>query len=219
VFVPSPSDAFAAELWLADKYIFNEDVVEGSFRSAGRHVAWELPTKTGLVKSKPDAARIGALANALRGTDEIPVYVELLQEAQEQYVHHEDYRLAVILLISAFEHFLQERLLSEAAFRRILLLPTRKKAPSSVPVREAILNGRLRDELLGLYTVMLTETKILESAEYSTWFRDAYEIRNGLIHRGKTLVDRPAADKAFAANWAFIQFIDRLLYASRRSAA
>jgi hypothetical protein len=219
VFVPSPSDTFAAELWLADDYIFNEDVVEGSFRSAGRHVTWHLPTKTGLTKPKPDAARIAALASALRTSTDIPVYVELLQEAQEQYVHHEDYRLAVVLLISAFEHFLQERLLREVDFRRIMLLPARKKAPSSVPVREAILNGRVRDELLGLYTAMLSGTKILQSAEYSAWFREAYEVRNGLIHRGKISVDRAVADKAFAANWAFIQFIDKLLYASRPKAA
>ena len=124
--------------------------------------------------------------------------------------------MSVVLSSTATEFYLKERLIRECNSRKIAkLIVGKKKNKIEKNTIEAILEGSLRDEIIGDICTFVTGENIKESLQYQNWYRDAYDIRNSIIHKGLIINDEEISKKAFKAVIVFLNSLNNSLISSR----
>ena len=134
----------------------------------------------------------------------MPLYERLLLEAKELGHLARNYDLSVVVAETALEVLVQQEIAATCERRGMAQLPLGAgKGEKLVPFREAIENGRFRDDLLGRYPLMLSGINLKQISEYKIWYHKAYVPRNAIVHTGARVMDESAAIDAFDAVVAF----------------
>src|SRR5262245_14877885 len=144
VFSPDEYDSLSVDLLIAERdYTFKEGggEIRGDFRRVASTIQWDPLEKSGREKlSSLPQEWLDKFQDRLEIDKDLPLYVELLMSGKE-YAHlHRDYRMAVVMIQSAFEVFLQDRLLEEYKTRGIPHVWVRqgRSGPIRKPIEEAI---------------------------------------------------------------------------------
>jgi hypothetical protein len=157
VFSPDEYDSLGVDLLIAERdYTFKEggSEIKGDFKRVSSTIQWDPLEKAG--KAKPSSLPqewLDKFQNRLEVEEDLPLYIELLLSGKE-YAHlHRDYRIAVVMIQSAFEVFLQDRLLEEYKTRGIPHVWVRQGRSGSIkkPIEEAMPSASLQQDLLEKY--------------------------------------------------------------------
>lgn len=211
--VPALSYSPIVELAVATRYVFRDEEVSGSFRTVYSQFQWPHAGIEGLLKKPLDDKKTGELVERLNRGNSPPLHMELLLEAKELAHVHQNYRLSAVVTENAFEAYVQQRLRLECDARQIHQLPGRSGV--DVPAAAAIEDGDLRRDLLRTVCEHLTGASVVDSAEHHGWFRDTYELRNEIIHRGRMHVSGEEAQSSFEAALAYLNWLDGRLRETR----
>jgi hypothetical protein len=126
--------------------------------------------------------------------------------------------MAVVVIQSAFEVFLQDRLLEEYNMRGIPHVWVRQgkgSSPVKKPVGEAIPSASLQRDLLETYCKELCGESVKDNQYYQCWRSTTYALRNPVIHSGGRDVTEIEARTAFESTMNYIHYLDDLLTSSR----
>lgn len=207
---PRINDAPVIDITVADGYEFNAEVLSGDFRPYMWVQSWEETTKVALFKETMKPERVRVLLELLQGGFQPLVHDRLLLDAKEQSFVRNEHDLAIVIAETAFETFLQARLIHWcAANGKTTLKVGRGKGERDLPYQEAIEGASVSTNLD--FVEEFSGQKIKGGAEYGNWHKYAYTARNGIVHlgmRGATMED---AGKAFTAVVTFIDFINHVL--------
>lgn len=211
VFHPKIEDSPGIELFVSSEYLWDREGAEGSFNRISRRIRWESEQASGLVKEPLSEATIQALGKKLLSGYTPPLHIELLLDGKEYSVVNKNHRLAIVVIQTAFETFVQARLLQECKNRRLLSLPVGRNQPAERAPEEAIQAGGLKEDLLGTYFRTLTGANVRETPEYHSWHRATYDPRNQIVHGGRRDATEAEAREAFESTVALMNLINGLL--------
>ena len=211
---PSEYDSPGIEICVSTGgYVFEEDgYVNGQFRLLSRTVQWDSLEKTG--REKPillTQEQLDNLSQRLKEDTGFPLYTELLLNGKEYAFLHRNCRMSVVAVQSAFEVFLQRRLLDEYSIRGISEITVRQDGGSvKKPVEEVIPSASVR-ELLETYWKKLCGKSVKANQKYQRWHKEAYERRNQIIHSGRLEVSESDARNAFEATLEYMNYLEKAL--------
>jgi hypothetical protein len=131
----------------------------------------------------------------------------------------QNYDLAIVLLETSFEVFLQTRLIEAFAVRGIGKVPIQRRRGGKmvhkpvVPlIQEAnIGNGNNPSTLFGLVDRLLGAGHIASMPEEPIWRQNAYDVRNRIVHKGERNFGERDAFNAGSAINAFITALNQQL--------
>ncbi|CBK43063.1 protein of unknown function [Nitrospira defluvii] len=211
--VPNESDSPIVELRAGTEYSFSLNEIDAKLATVNRLFQWDLPSTSGAVKGILTEAKLTEFGNYLRQGSEPELYQQFLLEAKELSKVHGDHRLSVVVAQSAFEVYAQSRLIQECKLRNLrTLLSVRGE---SQDVDTSITDGDLRRELLGHYARCLAGQSVKECQEFHAWHKNAYILRNEIVHRGRHDVDQSHARVAFESVMSYCKYLNRMLVAGR----
>lgn len=207
---PRMKDAPMVDVLVADDYEFNAEVVSGEFRAHQWVHQWEDAVKTARIKSPMPADRAEVLLKLLQEGFNPSVFDKLLLDSKEQSFIRGEHDLSIVVAETAFEAFLQQRLLAACAAKGVTVLTSgRGKGAQQVPYQEAIESAQVRDNLD--YVQELSGQAIKSGAEHNNWILHAYQKRNEIIHSGARGATFDDAGRAFTAVVAYMTLIKGVL--------
>jgi hypothetical protein len=208
VTTPRLRDTPVVDVLVADDYEFNAEVLGGNFRPYKWVHGWEDAARTSRLKETMPRDGAEALAKLLQAGFKPRVFDRLLLDAKEQAFTRDEYDLAIVIVETAFETFLQERLLAACAVKGITDLTVgRGKGATKMPYREAVERAQVRDCLD--YAQELSGRTFKGGAEHNNWFTHAYEKRNQIVHRGARGATFDDVGRAYTAVVAYAELIDK----------
>ena len=213
--IPNEADSPIIEVRAGTDYSFNTEEIDAKLAMISRRFQWPLPKLSGAVKEALSNDKIALLGNLLRQGDEPAMFQQLLLEAKELSIVHGDHRISVIISQSAFEVYVQSRLTEECKIRGVLHLTSSRGDQRDVEV--AIIDGDLRKELLGQYARVLSGRSVKDCPEHNSWFKNAYNPRNEIVHRGRRDVTEADAQASFESVMTYCEYLDRALIAGREN--
>lgn len=215
VFHPSMEDSPGLEIFVAEEYEMSEDGVEGQFARISRTIRWNLEYVSGATKATLANDRLAVLGDRLSSGYELPLHMQLLLDAKDYSILHGHHRLAVVAVGSAFEVFLQRRLLVECQIRELDHLPVSRRDNATRPVVEALEGASLKAHLLDLHCRHLCGRSVKDHEAYRAWDARAYGPRNEVIHQGRREVTEAEVRAAFEATVTYMNHLDAELASSR----
>ena len=207
---PRLTDAPLVNVLVADEYEFNAEVVGGEFRDYKRVHRWEDAARTASAKSPMPRDQADVLLKLLQEGFTPGLFDKLLLDSKEQSFIRGEHDLAIAVVETAFEAFLQQRLIEVCAAKGVTTLTSgRGKGAKQVPYREAVESAQVRDNLE--YVKELSGKAVKGGAEHNNWFTHAYQKRNEIIHSGVRGATDNDARRAFTAVVAYMNFINGAL--------
>ncbi|WP_170419786.1 hypothetical protein [Ruegeria atlantica] len=168
-------------------------------------VTLTLPPEDALSSFRQRSDAIDRIAGRLQLDRGIQTFEKMLNAGKKLIVYDEDYPLAIVMFGTAFETYVQTRLLKLCEDQGIATL--KSSNGKDKPYREAIEKGNI-GYLLEKHLCDLTNIQNIRAQQVcSVWNTDAYEKRNRVIHRGDTSFTREEAEQAYLAVIGFIEFI------------
>ncbi len=205
---------------VAEEYTFDGFRLEGTFRSYKQTVAWHEVNERNLTGQPISQSELSELGRLLGSGQPVELHHRLLLDAKEQaFVHHQP-DLAVVLIGTAFDVFLQHKIVEAAdalGYTDLPLDPKKAKKSQPVqraPVTEAVARGGVQERLLR-YVEMLTKKTLLGTRIHNDWFDRAFNVRNRVIHKGFRALQQADAQQAFEATNAYMRFIETSLSEAR----
>lgn len=207
---PRIKDAPMVDVLIARDYEFNAEVVGGEFRTYKWLHRWDDAAKTGQIKSPMQQERVDLLLKLLHNGYKPTLFDKLVLDSKEQSFIRNEHDLAIVIVETAFETFLQQRLLATCVAKGIANLTSgRGKGARQVPFQEAIESAQVRDNLE--YVQELSGKSVKGGAEHNNWFIQAYQKRNEIIHSGTRGATADDASNAFSAIISYMNLIDGIL--------
>jgi len=213
VALPSIEESPAVEVWVGEKAEGGQ-LIGAELEPYCRHLNWQNPINSGLSKRNLARDGIQTLTQALEHGRELSLYQRLLLEARELAYLSRNYALSVVVTGTALEVLVAHELQAACERKQITELQVgKKKAPSMKNYRQAIQDGRLREDLLVRFPIALCGVSLKGLPQYGIWLRDAYDPRNEIIHGGR----RGAKERdARRASEAVTAFADAIIAALRK---
>jgi hypothetical protein len=203
-------DAPAIDVLVADDYEFNAEVLSGNFRLYKWVQSWEEATKVAHFKETMQPERTQVLLELLQSGFSPHIHDRLLLDAKEQSFVRNEHDMAIVIAETAFETFLQARLINWCAANSKATLKVGKgKGEKDLPYQEAIEGASVSTNLD--FVEEFSSQKIKGGAEYGNWHKHAFTARNGIVHLGIRGAAAEDAGKAFTAVVTFIEFINQVL--------
>jgi hypothetical protein len=217
VYVPTRSAMPSISYYTMDNYQYKDGSFNGKLNFLARVINFPEHHEVGLLKNTFKKEEQEDFARVLSSSDPAPAYYQLLGEAKYHELIREDYKLAIILAATAFEVYIQTRLIQECEHRNIKKIYLNKNSQIiSKGYEEVINNGNIREDLLGLICKQLTSSNAVKgSREFQQWYDYAYEVRNKIIHRGKYTATKDEAKAAIDAVLALANYVDKSLLTTR----
>lgn len=214
---PSNLDLPVFELaYSKNHYTSEKEILGGKYIFLGRTFNWSLPEATGYFKKNISSDVFKEFKINLDSDEQVPVHLLLLADSREHAIVRKDFKISIILSATAIEVYLQNRLITECIIRKITTLTTgRGKSRSTKNFMDAVLNGNIREDLIGDICKELTTKNVKESNHYTAWYNSSYELRNQIIHQGKSINTEEEAKKAFLSVINLINYINDLLVMGR----
>ncbi len=211
VYLPNISDCPIVEVLVSENGDINSGILNQTFKFHSTKLNWDNLTKKPVKKTPLSKEAMNWFSNLLKSGKELELYQKLLLDAKEQGHLNRKYDLAILKIGTAFEVFVQDRLLRACELKGIKKLPGKGKNAKEKDYKEAIINGNVREELLSIYLKEITGISIKGTKAYNEWYTNAYSIRNEIIHRGKTDVNDKDAEVAFNSTVKLIFEIEKKL--------
>ena len=211
--VPSKKESPIVEVGVSTNYIFGRTDIEATFAIVERTFQWLPPSFTGASKEPLSPEKLNGLITLLDHGIEAELFRELLLEARELSLIHGNHRLALVIAQTGMEDYIQWRLIHECNQRSIASLTSKKGI--ELDVETAIATGDLRSDLLGVYMTFLLGRSAKDCSEHQEWYKNAYEPRNQIVHRGRVNIMESDARKAFESVVKYCVYADRMLLESR----
>lgn len=182
---------------------------EGKFRQDTHKYGFttELPSGESFNSYKIDQSTLVSINQRLAIDKDLETFEKLLCEGKKLYTYQRDYSLSIVVFGTAFEVYVQKKLIDLCIAKGI---ETLKKRNQDVPFSEVIMESNI-GVLLKKYLVELTSIEKIEEQEvYNNWHSKAYSKRNRIIHRGENDINEEDAKKAYLAIADFSHFIKEL---------
>jgi hypothetical protein len=218
IYNPSSLDFPAIELYYSkNDYVLDSEILEGKYIFISRELNWKSPDVTGYFKEILDSEKLEIFVSLLNSNKPIPLHLQLLADAREHAIIRKDYKISLILSATATEVYIQDRLIRECELRKIEKLTVgRGKRETTKNYLDAILEGNLREELMGDIFTFLTGLNLKDSTQYQNWYKYSYLLRNDIIHKGKFEVTEEEAKKSFEIVIVFLKYINDLIIKSKK---
>jgi len=210
---PSAYDLTYVVPFVADGYSVDLDGCEASFHLHKPITTWRPLNVSGHGKPELASDKFELLRDMVRHGYVLPLHYRLLLDAKEQAHIYQQYNLAVVLLSTAFEAFLRERLAQVCPVQKVSFLQSPaspKKQGKFLPFLDAIDRGSVKEDLL-TYVEQLSGRRVRDSAEHSIWDRDAFKARNRIAHGVESRVTDAESRAAGEATTAYMALIDSAL--------
>lgn len=123
--------------------------------------------------------------------------------------------MSVIVIQSAFEVFLQRRLLDEYRIRGISEVKIQRSAGTVKKLVEEIIPSASLQDLLETYCKGLCDKSVKDNQQYQRWYKETYKRRNHIIHWGGLEVSESDARNAFEATVDYMNHLGEALALSR----
>lgn len=210
--VPAIEIAYSNEDWKNDN-----EILGGQYMFLMRNISWLLDAATGYVKNRISTDLFTKFLGYLNSNEPVPYHLQLLADAKQQAIVHKNYNLSIVFSSTATDFYLKDRLMGECVLRKITHLSVGKgKYSITKEYTDAIIEGSLRDEIIGDICGFLSDCNILDSNEYRNWLKDAYKIRNSIIHKGLIIDDEKIAQRAFEVVVTFVNFVNSQLLKAKK---
>ncbi len=167
-----------------------------------------LPPEDAMQSFSQPTEVVRRIAERLLLDKNLRTFEVMINAGKKFFIYDEDYPLAILMFGTAFETFVQFRLIELCEKRGIDQLPT--NSGKTKPYLEAIEKGNV-GYLLEKNLCDLTGIKNIRAKQVcKEWDENAYKKRNRIIHRGDTNFSREDAKDAYLAVVSFIEFIHNL---------
>lgn len=207
----SVKDSPVIEIMVSEQVENDGDWLQADFKHYTATFNWEDPFKMGYHKQDFSDDKIQHFGNQLLEGEKVALYNQLLLDANIQSKFFENHAMAVILIGTAFEVFLQETLIKHCEKRKIEMLPVGRGKNNEKNYHDAIMSGNIREDLISKYLYVLVGEKLAGGREYNDWYENAYSLRNEIVHKGKQDINDKDAEKAFNASITLMSLIENLL--------
>lgn len=148
-----------------------------------------------------------AILQFLQSGRELGVHERILLQARELLTMQGDYEMSVITSGTAFEVFLQNRLVQSCQSTQTQTLPDRSKKAVDYP--EAIETGNVQADLLKFVDLLAPAiAPVRQRSQYLDWKMHAYDIRNKIVHRGQRGITESQAKDAFRVVQDFMTYLN-----------
>jgi hypothetical protein len=211
--VLSEMDSPLIEVSVSTNYTFTKKEIDAKFMKVQHSFQWLPPVKRSVSKGPLSDEQLKGLILLLDHGIEPEFFRDLLLEAKELSFINSNHRLSLVIAQTGFETYIQWRLVHECNQRTITLLTSKKGI--ELDVETAIATGDLRSDLLGTYMTFLLGRSAKDCSEHQEWYKNAYEPRNQIVHRGRVNVTESDARKAFESVVKYCDYTDRMLIESR----
>lgn len=190
------SDVPIITLHLSENYEFSKKGVSGDFSFyQNKFICYETE-RSGHLKDDFPEEWCRLLQGKLESNKTVPIFNQLLIDAKRQCFHYNNQELSIILCESAFETFVSKRLLNYCEAKSIGELGLGKgKNRRSIPIYEFTEKSNISEFLSAVSEV--SSINIKAGVEHLEWMKHAYDVRNRIVHRGKTGHTKDEAKKAF----------------------
>lgn len=195
----------------ASEYEFGPEGVGATFQPAGQILNWDQPENLGMTKDELGGQSLEALARSLQTDKDLDLHVSLLLEAKEMSHSYGRHNLAIVLLETSFEVFLQTRLMSHCQQREIREL---ELSGTPRPISDALADGGLRSDLLRNFPEQISGVNLRTAGSYDGWLKNTYRPRNQIVHAGERGYGEDDAEEAFEAARDFSEEISRMMEAA-----
>ena len=206
----SVKDSPVIEIMVSEQVENDGDWLKADFEHYTATFNWEDPFKMGYHKQDFSDDKIEHFGNQLLEGRRVELYNQLLLDANTQSKFFENHAMAVILIGTAFEVFLQEILIKHCEKTEIEMLPVGRGANNEKNYHDAIMTGNIREDLISKYVYILTGEELRGGKEYNDWYENAYSLRNEIVHKGKQDIGDKDAEKAFNASTNLMNLIRKL---------
>ncbi|WP_411502962.1 hypothetical protein [Brevibacillus centrosporus] len=190
------------EIWVSEDGNIDPNIenVMTTFTPFQQTVIWDDPFKKGYAKEQLSTEKKNQLMESLINGKPIALYENLLMQALDQGMIKNNYDISVILGETAFEVFMKEFLIENCERLNITELNVGKGKSNLVkkPYLDAI-NEASISELIKRHLTDVVGKNIAGGKEYNSWYSDAYELRNEIIHKGRMDVSEEKAKNAFTS--------------------
>lgn len=167
-----------------------------------------LPPEDALKSFNQQQEIINRIAGRLMIDRDLKVYEKMLNAGKKLFIYDEDYPLAIVMFGTAFETYVQSRLIDLCEDQDINEL--RASNGRNKPYQEVIEKSNI-GYLLEKHLCDLSSAQNIRAEQVCmTWDSDAYQKRNQIIHRGNSNFARVDAERAYLAVISFIEFIHTL---------
>lgn len=192
---------------IATKYTFDAHGTHGEFSFKTHHVKVEHPVLHGRRKLPMEENAKNIIADYLRTRKSLHPHERILLQAREQATINRNYEMSIVTNGTAFEVFLQNRLMASCEYTGTKVLPaTNKKLTSH---RSAIDTGNIQRDLLRYVDLLAPSVApVKASQQYRRWKNQAYDVRNEIVHRGRRGITQTQAKDAFTAVQDFITYLN-----------
>lgn len=207
---PRVADAPVVDFLIAEEYQFGDSEAVVPFRGHMRRLNWEDTKNINFFKQDMSAEELEKLNSLLRGGKDVALHNQLLLDSKEQSFVRGAHDLSIMIAQTAFETFLQTKLIAWCAVKgQTTLKVGGSKRGKILPYQQAIEKAQLR-ELLN-YVETLSKENVKGSTQHDDWEEYAYEKRNGIVHRGVRGTTQDDARKAFNSVTAYMRLIESTL--------
>ena len=208
----NPTELPSVMVWTTNKYNITDIPLETNFHiyNGKAEITWRNPSKTGQIKIEAAQEDVNKLAERWYNNYRLAPFEQLLIDAKEQSLFRGNHDISIIIGETAFETFVQGRLIAASEQRQRTTFPNKigEKA-KNIHYRRAIEGGNIHT--LFWYIKLLTTRDVTHFPEYRLWKDKAYQLRNELIHRGGRGYNESQAEDAFNAVSNFITAIKQVL--------
>ncbi len=208
--IPSLSlqDAAAIYVDVAEDFRFEGTGWAGRFRGVTRHVNWVGTRQRNLWKPELTPAEVERFQRLSSQHGNPSVELRLLLDAKEASHMQDDHDGAIVLMGTAFEAGTKSAILGGCANRGVVTL-TIGRGEDRAPVTEAVEHGGLTRHLME-YVTQLGGLDVKQRPEYTSWYNQAYQPRNTILHQGYRGSSAQEARAAFEATDTLLALIHRL---------
>jgi len=210
VFLPTQPDSPAVRIEIARNYTFSDGSLTGEFTTVSQNLRMPADPRSGSGKPPLSEAQITDLDHRLRTGKKLHISEELRLEAWELGAMHRNFRLALVVANTAFETWLQWRVLKEFRLRSVTHYPPNEP--------DALVNVIPQENVMPLFKVYiayLAGRDVRTEAVYAQWRTDAYLPRNEVVHRGRMNVTDAESRNALQAIAALSAFLEAELTKTR----
>jgi hypothetical protein len=150
--------------------------------------------------------RVAEIDQRMRSGSAASLPESILMEGITLATRHQKFDLAIILIETAFEVFVQQLLLEYCNQNNVPTLDLRSKI---IPYQAAIEGGNIEGDLFRHINRFKSVT-IKATQECKNWRNDVYDKRIAIVHRGSRGATELDVKKAVASAQAFMQYLKSL---------
>jgi hypothetical protein len=210
---PSAHDLAYIVSFVAEDYDLGPDGYEAAFHLHKPVMAWRPLHVSGHDKPPLRPDHFEFFRDMVRRGYTPSLFQNLLLDAKEQAHVRQQYNLSVVLVSTAFEAFLRERLAQVCRVMNVSTLPS-PASPNSrgeqLPFLDAIDRGHVKADLLS-YVEALSGRNVRRSQEHDKWDRHGFKVRNEISHGVERQLTDAESRSAWEATIAYMALLDATL--------